>query len=174
MKCRHTCQGPAPLPQAMSVSFFKNYSLTKSQLKPIATCFSKKILLMGYGDGKFSVVHACRYLGLTKSPYRWSPGCFFFSLWCATFSPLAIRRKILWKCSFGDIFLCFPRSPNAFRLMMDFCVKNRAYFQCQRDLHWLELPISVVKSLSGDLFSSFSLMVPRLLTEGLASKFFWL
>lgn len=77
------------------IYLFAKHSLTKGLPKPIATRFSKETLLTEQ-TSKFSVVQGRRYLGLTKS-YRLSPGCGFFSSWCATFSPLGIGRKVLWK-----------------------------------------------------------------------------
>ena len=97
------------------IYLFSKHSLTKGPPKPIATRFSKETLLTEQ-TSKFSVVQGRRYLGLTKS-YRLSPGCVFFSSWCATFSPLGIGRKVLWKFLF--LFLFFQRTPNAFRLIAD-------------------------------------------------------
>ena len=103
------------------IYLFSKHSLTKGPLKPIATRFSKETLLTEQ-TSKFSVVQGRRYLGLAKS-YRLSPGWVFFSSWCATFSPLGIGRKVLWK-----YILILSENPKCIQVDCRFSVKSRTYF----------------------------------------------
>lgn len=114
---------PLCLRQCQCTYLFSNCSLTKSLLKPIETCFSKETSAHRERESKFSVVQACRYLGLTK-PYRLSPGCVFF---------LLVQRLVPWtRISFVEMFLEMysysSENPKCIQVGWQICVKSRTYF----------------------------------------------
>lgn len=127
LKCRNSCGGVCSFASGcVSTACL----LLQSHEKPAQVYCQQRQqrdLAHGFLGPQFSVAQPADF---------WSYKIVHITSWCANFRPSHRKKEHFVEMHFGKCLLSlilFQKSPNAFRLMTDFCVKNTAYFQHHED-----------------------------------------